>query len=283
MTAHISDEVMRKINERHLRPTSRWYFSGREVLFWAVAAFCAVAAILAGSTAVFLAGDYDWEWPTESLAGSWRYILDGVPHFWLLMTVLPVVSAVGVILATRRGYRIGATAAGAAVLGLTLLGGTAFARYGVGEAVDVALTKSLPPYESLVRHRTEVWSEPEAGRLAGTVVAVEASQDIVIKDFKNRIWRVSSESLPALEREKLRPGAEIKVVGSPVKAGGRSDAEKEQAPRFSAKTVKPWRSKNREIKIERPEKTERSENKLDRRDQSETAAARRRGTAPRED
>jgi len=95
--------------------------------------------------------------------------------------------------------------------------------------LDHEMGMYIPRYEPWESIKLKVWSDPEAGLLAGTIEEVNSLESLSLVDFSGKRWQVDVSSARVRPLVKVSKGTIIKLIGSA------SESE------FVAEEIRPWR------------------------------------------
>ena len=82
--------------------------------------------------------------------------------------------------------------------------------------ISKTINSSLSPYsfyELLIVNRNEIWQNPDFGLLSGEIGAITDLDNFLLIDFNNKIWTIKSNNSKIDNKEIIRPGNKIKILG----------------------------------------------------------------------
>ena len=85
---NLSQAVLAKIKEEHIKPRPKWQFTFKNVLVWITSAIALVFGGLSSSVVIYMLVNNDWdvyEHITGSLAG---FIFVTMPYYWLVFMAI---------------------------------------------------------------------------------------------------------------------------------------------------------------------------------------------------
>lgn len=227
MTENLEKKILDKIKKESLAPTPRWHFLLKEWLVWLLGGLSLLVGAAAVSVMLYLSKNNDWmiyEQVGRSFA-SW--FLLSLPYFWLIFLAIFVIILFYNLKHTKQGYRYPLVLIATAAVFASILLGSIFSIFGLGEKIDSVLGRQAPFYDHLFNPHIEVWSHPEEGLLAGLVVSRPNSAQFTLVDRDKGEWNVVySEKDEALV-----------IIGQPLRAIGRMNGQ----GNFSADKIMPMR------------------------------------------
>lgn len=214
MENNLSQEVLEKIEKKHLSPKPKWEFALREYFIWAIFGMAVIVGGLATSVVIFMLDHGGWE--RELGFGTVRAIFLGLPYFWLLTLAVLVVIAVYDFKHTKRGYRFPPTlVVTTSVLFSVILGSVIYA-VGGGEKIEGLIYRRLPIYMQIMHWQGRPYVASEAGRLAGVVIVARPVERFQIRDFKGKVWFVICEQPAESNCNIIRDGLRVRMIGEKV-------------------------------------------------------------------
>lgn len=211
----LKEQVLSRIQDEGICPRGRWFFFSRECLRWSllVVATALSAVAVAISTFVIMHRQYALH---EATHGSfWTFTLDVLPYLWLTVFVLAAASAYYHFRSTRRGYRQSFLVVIGATMIASVTGGVLLHYVGMSFVFDHALGKYLPSlYSSQESVEQKFWQRPEEGRLmARFKEELVPDMVVVVEDVGGQKWSVDISELFTADREYLRGGREVRLLG----------------------------------------------------------------------
>jgi len=153
-----------------------------------------------------------------------------LPYVWLAALAVLTVVAYLDFRKTKGGYRFRPFMVVGSVIAISMVAGVGLHLVGMGKRADAMFEVRLPQYRLMVPRGIQIWDNPQAGRLVGSVenLREDGSFDLIAPDGES--WTVHIESgrdgkmLPMME-----DGVPVRVVGEPDERG-----------EITAKAVLPW-------------------------------------------
>jgi hypothetical protein len=185
-----SDQLLKKIEQEHIRPVPRWVVETRRVLVWV----SVVLGLLCGGlllSLLFLAAlQVDLEFlRVSSLGSALRLLLEYVPLVWVGLFILFCVIEVILLRGRTRLYRYPISV----MVGLVLLGvsvfGLGFYVSRIPARVQSSMERRLPPPLRARFVPGRPLPRPEEGVLFGEVVEVSTSTFQLLGPHQDR-WTV---------------------------------------------------------------------------------------------
>ncbi len=231
MKENISENIIKTIDERKLRPILRSRFLLKRSVFWTIASLAVLFGGVAVSIIIFLFFNFDTEGMTYLNQSVVKNILLIIPYVWLLSLGLLLFITRVSIRHTKYGYRYGVMRVMGIALAISLVLGFVFDEFDLGKNINEFLNESIPYYNSLVYTSEDEWSQSEKGLLGGTVLTSADAEGLSIRDFHQKVWRITFQKF---DREDVsmvpKPGERLRAIGKDV--GNNT---------FQAEQVFPWK------------------------------------------
>ncbi len=206
--------MLEKIKNKKIKPKPKWEFLLRDYLIWIAASLFLLIGSLAFSVVIFLIKNNDWEIYEQINDSLLKFILLTLPYFWLIFLALFVFLAYYNFKHTKQGYHYKVLVVVFASILVSLFLGLIFYNFGVGRAVDRALSNRIPFYSNFINRQRMIWEKPEEGRLSGVILSVHHEKDFEIKSLDGDVWNVSGEEMIILpDRELIKTGSKVKIIG----------------------------------------------------------------------
>jgi hypothetical protein len=223
-----SQKILEKIKEKKIKPTPKWHFLLKNYFIWAAFAISVLIGSLSFSVMLYILTDSNWgiyKYLDKNFA---EYLLLSLPYFWILFIIAFILLSYYNYKHTKKGYKY----ASYLVIILSVVisfvfGGTLFA-FGLGEKIDQVLSNNIPYYQQkIIEDKIEKWHHPEKGLLIGTVEKAISDEEVIVKDFEKKEWKVKLEEKIPKEILEKRINQEIRMIG-----------KKQGEEGFAAKAIK---------------------------------------------
>jgi hypothetical protein len=245
--SNISEKAFAQIQEEGIKPSSEMKFHFQRSLFWVSAFLALIVGALAVAVTLYVIADNDWDMLGQRGLGWKGSVIYALPYFWLVVLGGFLLIAHYTFRHTKFGYRYRLWQVVVANIVLAIFVGAIFYACGFGANLDYVLAKTVPGYKEVNNPRIKVWSQPQAGFLAGEIIE-PGLEFIVLEDLQNRQWRVNIVQAKLKPRVNFIDGERIKIIG-----------KIENERNFLAQEVRPWFGRQLlwEAKIEMKEKINR--------------------------
>lgn len=224
--SNVSQNILDKIKKEQIKPTPKWHFLLKKWLFWVFFVISIVIGSLAFGVMLRLLVHSDWDLAPMLCGSYWRCFFQNLPYFWLLFLLAFIGLAYYHFRHTTTGYRYKSFWIVGGSVVISMLIGFTFFTIGVARHTEEIAEKHLPYYDKMVKHRRDVWQQPEKGHLAGKVVEVKPRKFLMLIDFGKKKWEVTISK----KHPPIKQGMRIKVIGVQIGDG-----------KFEAKEIRPWR------------------------------------------
>ena len=229
----VKTQVLSRIEAEKVCPHGRFFFFCYDSLVWifwglsvgigAVAVAVALYVVTSSRTSLY-----------EVTHGSfWTSFVEAAPYLWLVVFTVMCTFAILNLRYTKRGYRFTVVQVMASSVVLSLAGGALLQLAGLGAAIDNQLGDGMPMYKSQDERERELWQNPAAGRLYGTLVVdtATASTSRRFRDGAEVEWELIVSELASYDVDLIESFESVRVVGVVIT---------ETPPRFHACGVFPW-------------------------------------------
>ncbi len=209
-TNDFSQDILAKIEERHIEPRPRWQFFLMRSLWWGMAFVTTVIGGIAFASVLFFVREQEWGWVARE--SGMVGVMRAIPLLWLLLFAVFVLATLYDVRATRRGYRYETwLLVGGIVLASSALGGVVYAS-GLEAYSHDFLQARVPAYRAIAPDPALLWQAPQQGRFIG-VVSATSSEGFVLHDQSgnSRAMLVTSSSRWLVPQSPV-PGLSVKVV-----------------------------------------------------------------------
>lgn len=211
----VRNQVLSRISGEKICPRGRWFFFGRECVVWLVWLFATVLSAVAVALSTFVIMHRQYALYEATHNSFWAFMLEALPYLWIVIFLLAAGLSYYHFRQTRRGYRYPLTLVIGLTLVVSLAGGVLLHYIGMSFAFDHMLGKYLPGvYDSQERKELQFWQRPEEGRLMARFKEEPVPDTVaVVEDVSGRRWAVDMTELFASDREYLRAGREVRLLG----------------------------------------------------------------------
>lgn len=214
MEKNLSQEVLEKIEEKHLKPKSKWEFRAKSYFVWAVFSLAVLVGSMTSAIIIFMLEHNNWN--NAPALGMVRVVFFGLPYFWFLALVILTTIAVYDFKYTKRGYKIKPTVVVAASVLASIILGVAVYAVGGGEKIESLVYRRVPIYMRIMHWQGRPFIAISEGRLAGVVTRGESSKRFEIRDFMGRLWVLICEQPVESNCKIVHDGLRVMAVGQKI-------------------------------------------------------------------
>ena len=196
------------------KPLAPWKIQMQHIAMWSLFGVFVVIGILSTGVALWFMTDPQGMIAEYRNTNGLEWLLDYLPLFWLVLSLLMGCAAVLIFAYVPYGYRYRhAGVIGTLILGFVAFGG-AISATGFSERVELA-AHYVPGYNFVQRTRMQRFMHPELGRMAGFVISIDGEQ-AVLRDMAGKMWTIDfSHSINPDVAEMLMPDVCIYIIGMP--------------------------------------------------------------------
>ena len=168
-----SKAVLNEIQEKEVKPKPKWAFFLHEWLLWFLGA---VSVLIGGlSLSIVFVQLRLLDWDLLDIVGS-EGVFMALPYLWFVLLVSFIVLAHYQIKHTNKGYKVSVPLLVFLLVSLSLLFGSIFYHFKLGYRLHRHLSQQSDLYERFIDRKEGLWTNPEDGRLGGTLLE-EISDD----------------------------------------------------------------------------------------------------------
>lgn len=210
---NLSQKVLEKIKEKHIKPKPRWQFTAKNIAVWLLGLLALIFGGFATSVVIYMLVNNDWD-VYEHISGSLpEFVFITMPYYWLVFMIIFIGAANYYLKHTKKGYRYKLrTIVLALFLSSTFLG-ILFYNVGMGKAIDEVFTKSVPFYSDMMGHRKGLWNMPDKGRIAGEIISVVDGNTFKLKGVDGLEWSIVMKDVITSSEQIIIVGNRVKVMG----------------------------------------------------------------------
>lgn len=211
----VRSQVLSRISGENICPRGRWFFLGRECVLWLIWLLTTVLAAVAVAVSTFVIMHRQYALYEATHSSFWAFMLEVLPYLWIVTFVLATGLSYYHFRQTKRGYRYPLITVIGATLLASLVGGMALHYVGMSFTFDHYLGRYFPGmYASQERKEAQFWQRPEEGRLMARFREEPITDSVaVVEDITGQRWAVDITELFVSDREYLRDGREVRMLG----------------------------------------------------------------------
>jgi hypothetical protein len=232
--------VLERIERESLTPLPRSRFVLQNVALWVFGALSILFGAIAAAAALFALANEGWRYYVATHDNLLTFIIQTAPFLWLATLAVFILVGYEIFRRTRQGYRypLFAIALGSIALALAL-GGALYA-FGLGEVFEEGIGTYVPFYQPTIAAEEALWSEPQRGLLAGSVVSLAPDfSSFTLRAFDGSVWTIDGDDLRSFDEAALARGGLVRIVGVPYAATSTATSTASTEP-FHACFVFPW-------------------------------------------
>ncbi|MCB2201222.1 hypothetical protein KQH26_00490 [bacterium] len=223
-----SDQLLEKMKLRNIKPKPSWHFTAKAIFFWVVFLISVLLGAFAFSVVLFSIQQIEFDLLTH-MSHSYIELLIGLaPLFWIISLIIFLIIAMIGIKNSKKGYKFSFSKIIAFSASFSILIGTLFFIGGGAQWLEHAFSVRIGIYESVQEKKVKMWTKPEEGRLAGTILKFN-EESIELNDFNNQTWLIDIEQANVSQAVFLEEKEIIKIIGEIISNHN-----------FRADVIKPW-------------------------------------------
>jgi hypothetical protein len=242
----ISSEILKKIERESIKPISRWSFVLKNSFLWTLFGLNILFGSVGLAISIYLFEMSDIFNLILSVNDFVEVLILAIPVIWIVLTVIFLIVGYLNFRYTERGYALTLPKILMINILAILILGVLLHSSNASEKLNSVFSESIPTYNKIVDPRYKVWSRPDQGYLAGTVISSdeqgkEKDNSIQMLDLDSKTWDVDISDAKVRRAVQLNTGEQIKVVGNVV-----------EESTFRASDVLPWEGKGKGMQGNHP-------------------------------
>lgn len=209
----ISKNVLKKIDEKHIKPIPKWQFILLHIGLFVMFGFAILFGSLATSLMLFHIWTTDWE-IVPRIGGGLHSFIYVLPYMWIVVLILMIFLATLVYKHTEKGYRLRPSIIVAISIIASLLMGSILFATKSAEGIETALRENIKPYNQYREIREQIWMAPEQGILPGRIYKIQDETLLLLDDRSGKRWEVDiTEALIPPLAPKPKVGDTVIIIG----------------------------------------------------------------------
>jgi len=181
------------------KPKARWKFSLKNYGFWFFTLLFTVLSIFSFAFVIYLLINNDWEYSLVVAANFAEFFFLTFPYIWFVFSVLFLLFAFFNFIKTEKSYKIHKRYF--FLLAAITIIFSAFIVMLTGVCMKVE--EASLDYAYFLNQRKLIWSNPEGGFLAGTIIE-RMDQSLKLVDFEKKTWTVEIDDIEIPEDNRVR-------------------------------------------------------------------------------
>jgi hypothetical protein len=237
----LSVTILKRIKIEEIKQRPSWHFWLKNSAFWIIFGLAALIGGRAIGVMGMVFNDVDLPFLMEAHGPVIHHLATILPLFWMVFFLLFLLLANYGLHHTKKGYKFGTTKlVGINLIISLIIGGGAFLIED-GEYFEKMVHEKAPIFKKMEDKRRQVWSNPDEGRIAGTIVIIQDETILVLDDFNNTTWTVNYSEAKMRRRFDLREGIKIGIVGNIRQQEEQQISQQEGSTvTFIADKIGPW-------------------------------------------
>jgi hypothetical protein len=220
----IADQFKEKIEQGKMPdPIPRWRVQLKHAVLWILFGSFVVIGTASSGVAVWFMTDPNGLLLEYKNGEALSRILDALPLFWIILSVVLAVGAVAIFVHAPRGYRYRTIVIGGVVILAFIAFGGAISVTGMSDKIESAAS-GMPGYNFIQRPRMDRFIQMEQNRIIGRIQESQNGQ-ILLQDPQGIIWRVDVRQCDPKQVEMFEFAKCVHIIGIPSSTMGVFEAE----------------------------------------------------------
>lgn len=207
----LKDRVLSAIDNECVTPKPRYLFLCLASLVWLSWGISVFVGGVALAVLFFVSTHRYYDMYEASHDNFITFFLSVLPFVWVILLIGMLALAVRQLRSTTRGYRWSVAMLGGSSVLLSVGLGALFYSGGFGWWLDDWLGAHAPMYMSQAERERELWQQPAAGRLIGSLA--DTDDDMIFEDVVGNRWVLDSTGLRPQDYDRLSSGVEVRMLG----------------------------------------------------------------------
>lgn len=240
----LSDKIIGTIQEGKITPKPRWYFTVKNIFFWALSGIFIFLGIFFATVFFVFASELElFDFLGNHPAVLISLTLFGIFFFWGgLAAIASVISKLSISL-TKKGYKYPTSLILSTVLLFQAVSGLAFSQSSHIQKKVLYEKPPLPFLHHIENEKKRIWNNPEKGFLVGKIDSVLANKIIVLSPKKQKKKKLKMWHVHLTESTNLASPASLEI-GKTIRIHGEKTGEN----KFQAQEIFPFQGKRKDMK-----------------------------------
>lgn len=208
----ISNQALKEIKEKKIKPKPRWEFTLKNILFGAAFILSIMIGSIATSVMIYMIRNNDWDLRKFVHPSFLGFVFITLPYIWIIFFVIFLAIAYINFRNLKVGYKYRFLFIITASILISIILGTVFYYTGLGRTIEDTFREKLPIYRNIMQQKDKIWLQPEKGILIGKIIDIDKN-NINIIDLRGNKWVVDIKDMPKKFTNKLKNGMPIKILG----------------------------------------------------------------------
>lgn len=208
-------KLVEKISRENIAPKPRWHFLLKDYVVWISGALSLLVGAATVSVMIYLIKYNGWEFRGETNKSFLEFFLLTLPYFWIIFLGIFVFILYYNLKHTKKGYRYPVWLVAVSGVLSSIILGSVFFLFGIGQKIDNVLGERAPLYEIVINRQLSFWFNPGEGRLAGMIASDIVGGNFYLVDPTGQTWLVSDQKIGAEVRqpEFIKAGEPVNLIG----------------------------------------------------------------------
>ncbi len=200
----LSSLVLTKIHEEKIQPTTKTYYTVRNVFLWVPGVFVTCVGAFAWAGIIFNTTHSSFKYKEFINSKTVPFVVRELPIVWLVLFLIFSLLVLKAFRQTKTGYRYNALSVLAISMGMSMFLGC------------VIYAGDIQHKNRLLRFPTEhiqrgIWFNPKEGRIIGTIDRRD-NETVYLTDMNQKLWELDTTDVPFFETV-LQDDAFVRIIG----------------------------------------------------------------------
>ncbi len=210
----IADQFKEKIEQGKMpEPIPRWRVQFKHTILWLLFGSFVVIGTASSGVAVWFMTDPNGLLFEYKNGDALSRMLDAMPLFWIILSLVLAVAAIAVFVHAPRGYRYRTVVIGGSVILAFIAFGGAISATGLSDKIEAAAAR-MPGYNIIQRPRMNQFIKLEQDRIVGRIQEMQGGQ-MLLQDPGGIVWQVDLRQCDQSEINIAKPGNCVRIIGVP--------------------------------------------------------------------
>lgn len=208
-----SQKALEKIMNGEVKQKPRCIFFFRNVALWILGLASVFAGAIAVSLIIFTVVNSDMDLYREVYGFAMSRFTIALIVIWMIITSVLLILSDYSLRSTKCGYRYPLWFILSIDILISLIFGSIFYFFGVGNYMDDVLSSHVGYYHNVEKRNSQFFHKPEKGILMG-VVTHKLPKYVEVLTVNGDVWAVHMENISSSQSEKIHEGSRVVFAGT---------------------------------------------------------------------
>lgn len=213
--SNLSKKILHEIDEKKIEPKEKWFFVVKKYIWYFLLAFVVIFCSIVFALTLVRFFSIDFDLMDKFARGKFMFIVLSMPYFWFFIIGAMILLAYYFYRHTEFGYKKSNVFVVIGILIVFVLTGGIIFFTGISDTLEEKMAKNKI-YQKLDYSVNRLWSSPEDGFLAGTILERKSNKMIILSDLNSKVWEIDLSNAVLKKNVNLMKGDRVKLLGEIV-------------------------------------------------------------------